>query len=611
MESNYYLDQDWQHTFFMKKTLLFLLLLLSTLSFGQTKELYDKRGDSLIALGQYDAVITYFDKELQKHPKNEQILRWLGYVHITKKNWDLGEKYYKEALGVNPACAWCYNNIGKIYSFRGDYDKALDYYNKAIKTDPKDASLYMERGDFKVYIDDNFGASQDYDKAIELDPGNSDYYRKRGMCNSISGYQSLALTDMSKAIELSPQNAEALFDRSSINYTLRNLDEALKDINRAIDLDSTQFTFYTGRGAVLDALGDYPKAIADYSKAIALNQSDYVPYLNRAAAYYRLELLDASCADYNTLRSFIKNDAINDPSAIKEINTELNTICDSSVAGYYYQRGVGFYNLKEYQKAVGIYTKGLKKFLDNGLMHSFKANAHLALREYAKAIESYNLALQHKNNILEEFKKNPRFSDSTDVDFNPYLKGALADIHYSLAECKVNLDQYNEALIDINKALELLPDLKGLNKETYYNLRGYIYLMKGKYEQAISEFNQSISLNRNFTLAYVNRAVAKVSAAEKIKVTSYSIGGSLNSQPTSINWKLPMKSTAKSTDTAITSALFDCSAAIEIDNKLGFAYYIRGQIKQMLAHSDYCIDLLTAKTLNMTVEEDLLINCGK
>jgi hypothetical protein len=74
---------------------------------------------------------------------------------------------------------------------------------------------------------------------------------------------------------------------------------------------------------------------------------------------------------------------------------------------------------------------------------------------------------------------------------------------------------------------------------------------------------------------------------------------------------VPDKSALAGKQKDLLSALNDCNAAIALDDKFGFAYYIRGQIKQMLGHGEYCIDLLTAKKLGLAVETELLKNCGK
>ena len=565
-----------------------------------------------MATGHYDELISFLEVELKKYPQSEDILRSIGYVHIVKNNLGLGEKYYSEALVVNPKCARCYLNIGRIYSLRGDNKKALEYLDKGVNTDPQDAVLYANRARIKDMLGDKLGASRDHNKAIEINPNDFDFYVQRGLYNANSGYQSLAISDLTKAIELAPENYYPYFERASIYYSQKMLEEeALKDINKAIQLDSNQYSLYTGRGAIFGEMQAYQKAINDYNKAISLDKNDFLPYLNRATDFYKLENLDACCSDYLILKSFIKSGKISDQATITKINAAIQDICDASKPSYYYQRGVGYYNLKEYQKAIDKYTEGLKYFPDNAMMLSFKGNAYLALNQDEQAIENYMLSLKYKENIFEEIKLNPRFANASTEKITSFYNGSLASTYFSISECKVDLGLYDDALTQINKAIELAPDIKEFNKEAYYNMRGHIYLTSGKYEIAINDFNKSIQLNKDFPLAYVNRAIAKMSLVEKVKINAFSLHGNFNKQPMRVNWTLPNKASLKKSESNILSALSDCNKAIEIDNKLGFAYYIRGQIKQMLMYGDYCLDLLTAKALGLTVEAELLKDCGK
>lgn len=596
---------------FVKIKITILITLISASILGQTKARYDRVGDSLLKNGQYDKIIKYFEKELKKYPKNEHVLRWLGYIHIIKNNLDQGENYYLQALAVNPKCARCYLHIGNVYSLRGNNKKALEYFDKAISIDPTDALLYASRANLKEILGDKFGALLDHNKAIEIAPNNYEYYIQRGLYNYNSGYSALAISDMTKAIELAPGNYYPYFKRANIYYNQRKFDEALKDINKAIELDSNQYSLYRGRGAIFHEMQEYKKAISDYSKAISLNKNDFLSYLNRAYSYYKLEDLDATCLDCETLKLQIEKGKITDSTIIKEVANIIQDICNPSKPSYYYQRGIGYYNLKEYHKALDMYTKGLSIFPDNGMMISFKGNAYLALNEYEKAIECYNLSLKYRDAILTEIKINPRFANTPGEQVTSMYNNFLASIYYNLAECKIYLGKFDEALADIDIALELATDIEGFNKETYYNLRGYIYLMNGKFEQAISDFNKSIQINTNFPIAYINRAIAKVCLTEKVKVSSYIIRTSINNQPISISWRLPEKLSLKKSEASILSALTDCNTAIEIDKNFGFAYYIRGQIKQLLMYDDYCLDLLTAQTLGLTIEEDLLKNCSK
>jgi len=449
----------------MKFILSSFLLFCSQLSFAQDKEQYQRMGDSLIELGQTDKVKSYFEDELKKYPGDENILRWLGYVHIENNKLDIGEKYYLEALKVNPSCGRCYMNIGRIYALRKENAKALEYLNKAVKTEPNDASLYAFRANFKEYTGDTYGALSDYNKAIELEPENAEHYIQRGIYNMNKENMFLAISDFNKAIAIEPENYMPYYHKANIFFRQENLDEALIEMNKAIALDSSDFSLFTARGAVLAASEENEKAILDYNRAISMNSEEPLAYHNRAMAYYKLEELDASCLDYRILKTFIDKEAITDQYVIDEVNDAILDFCDSSKSSYYYQRGIGFYNREEYQKAVEIYALGLKKFPKDGMAWSFKGNAHLKLGEYKEALDCYYLSMKNKESLLAQIKLNPRMKDVSDDAVKDFYNGSIAMNHLSMAECLIGLDSTDRALIEINKVLNHTPKVDGFTLE--------------------------------------------------------------------------------------------------------------------------------------------------
>lgn len=596
---------------YLRIVFIFIFSSILSYSYSQSNEKYQQVADSLMVEEKFDDLIKYFNLELIKYPKNENVLRWLGYVSIASNNLELGEKYYLEAITVNPKCARCYLNIGKIYSLKENHKKALEFFNKAIGLDPNDAYLYSNRAILKEMLDDIFGALFDLNKAIELDPKNSEYYVQRGNYNSNHAYYALAISDYNKAIELTPNNFQPYFQRASLYYAQHELNKAMDDMNMAIKLDSSQSSLYVGRGAIYESLKEYEKAISDYNKAISLDNSDYLPYLNRASANYKLENIDLSCEDYIILSSFIDKGAILDSTIVFDINQNILDVCDSTKPSYFYQRGVAFYNMGKFKQAIDIYSKGLTKFPENSMLLSFKGNAQVATLDYQNAIENYLLSIKYKDNLLDEIKINPRFEKAENSIIQNLFNGSLASIYFSLSECKFNLLQFEDALTYINLALDFAKNVDECNKEAYFNLRGLIYLMKENFELAISDFDHSIKINNKFEPAYVNRAIAKVSIVDKVHVSSYSVKGSMKNQPLIVNLSFKRKTSATKFESNIISALNDCNSALEINNKFGYGFYIRGQIKKILGYSDYCMDLLNAQSIGLSVDEELLINCVK
>jgi tetratricopeptide (TPR) repeat protein len=61
--------------------------------------------------------------------------------------------------------------------------------------------------------------------------------------------------------------------------------------------------------------------------------------------------------------------------------------------------------------------------------------------------------------------------------------------------------QYDQAILDLNKAIEINP-----RYDKAYNNRGIVYRLKGQYGQAISDFNKAVEINPKDAEGYNNLA---------------------------------------------------------------------------------------------------------
>ena len=579
--------------------------------FAQQKSRYEKAADSLMQSGQSAKVIPYLNKELKGNPRSEPLLRLLGFYHLQNENLIDGERYYRDALAVNPKCARCYLNIARIYAFKNNEKEALAYVEKGVAMDPKDALIVSNRAKIKEQFGDKFGALTDHNKAIEMAPDHAEYYTERGGANAKNGYESLALNDFNKAIALSPDSYDAYFYRGGIFYNQQRIDEALSDINKAISLNGKIPHFYNGRGAIYASLGQFDKALSDYSESIKLNPKAVIAYLNRAKVYYDLENLDAACDDYTKAKQISLSQHVKDNDELKSINESITDFCDPSQSSYFYQRGIAHYNLKQYEQSLVQYDKGLQKFPNNAMILSFKGNTLLAMNNYKSALENYEAALRNQDKLKSEIKANSRFTNATEAEFAAYYNASLAAIYFGIAESQNYLGRFEEALAAINTAISLAPNTNEINKETYFHRRGTIYLATAKYSLALIDFNKSIEIKNDYALAYANRAIARISLIEGGKKTAYRLSAKLPNQPTAIGWVFNDQALSKRSEKEFLLALADCDKAIILDQNFAFPYYIRGWIKQILGQKDFCVDILMAKKLGLEVDAAMLKNCNQ
>jgi Flp pilus assembly protein TadD len=81
--------------------------------------------------------------------------------------------------------------------------------------------------------------------------------------------------------------------------------------------------------------------------------------------------------------------------------------------------------------------------------------------------------------------------------------GKDAAFYVNRGNDSANKGKYDQAIADYNKALEINP----MHAEVYNN-RGLAYGKKGQYDQAISDFNKALEINPRDAEAYNNRGVA-------------------------------------------------------------------------------------------------------
>jgi tetratricopeptide (TPR) repeat protein len=155
-----------------------------------------------------------------------------------------------------------------------------------------------------------------------------------------------------------------------------------------------------------------------------------------------------------------------------------------------FKKGTDLFKSQQYDEAIICFDKLIdilmkakeynKTVEDAKLILAFsyynRGTAYIHKGEYDNAIEDYNKAIELKPDFAEAY--NNRGNTYSD-------KG-----------------EYDNAIEDYNKAIKLKPDFA-----VAYNNRGNAYYYKGEYDNAIEDFNKAIELKPNYALAYYTRGI--------------------------------------------------------------------------------------------------------
>lgn len=239
-----------------------------------------------------------------------------------------------------------------------------------------------------------------------------------------------------------------------------NLSEKVSLFTQVIELEPKNLDAYFYRAIAKNDLGDYRGAIVDYSKII-VEEPDADTYFNRGNSRYSLKDFSGAKEDY--------------AKAVMLDKTFIDAL---------YSLACVKLDLEEYENAIKDFTAVIKQVPDNYNTYILRASAYKAMEQFTKALNDYSTA------ILIEPSSN-----------NYYNRGVfLMDIRY-----------YQDANVDLTKSIRL-----NKNNAFAHFYRGASNLFIGKFNDAISDFSESIKFDTMDFDAYLGLAIAQLKVNDTV-----------------------------------------------------------------------------------------------
>ena len=94
----------------------------------------------------------------------------LGWAYYNKKKYELAEKYYQDALKIEPEFVIALRGLGKTYIAMGRIPEAVTVFEKAARNSPRFAELYFDLANAYRLSQEHKKALDAYSKVIELAP---------------------------------------------------------------------------------------------------------------------------------------------------------------------------------------------------------------------------------------------------------------------------------------------------------------------------------------------------------------------------------------------------------------------------------------------------------
>lgn len=203
--------------------------------------------------GYYSESRSQLKKILQDDSSNFPVALTIGYTHIAEKNYELAEKYVRQALEISPEYAQAHFALAQILEQKNDYEGALAELNEVTRLNPGYPELGQNRNIFIL-------------KATES-------YLTRG--------RSLAASDPAEAVRyfeaaaaLAPEIPQIQLEIAQIYLRQKNCTEGMKYLKKAGDeLPQDSETLFNLADCLAEA-GEQEQALNLYQKLQAERPED-------------------------------------------------------------------------------------------------------------------------------------------------------------------------------------------------------------------------------------------------------------------------------------------------------------------------------------------------
>lgn len=341
----------------------------------------------------YPQAIQHFEKSLQHSVDNEYSAEanfWCGESYSIEKKYEQAAKNYLEVIeGSDEATLKLKARYGLGYAYFNlkQYDRALfsfkEFVLKSLNNQPNLADGTLRLADCYYVAKSYNDALIYYKKAIVLNSSDKDYaHFQSGIVDGILRKYPEAKTELSLVFRDYPNSSfvdEAKFQLAQQEFEQGHYDEAVNGYSSLIiSSPSSRFTPYAfvRRAASYYNLKEYNKTAQDYIIVIenygshpatkdvllplqeALNLANRSGEFNKYLALYKNVNPDSKgieTVEFEAAKNlYFNQDYIN---AVKNLDSYINTYPQSvRLAEAKYYEAESYYRLKDFNKALGLYT---------------------------------------------------------------------------------------------------------------------------------------------------------------------------------------------------------------------------------------------------------------
>ncbi|MCU0355083.1 MAG: tetratricopeptide repeat protein [Cytophagales bacterium] len=410
------------------------------------------------------------------------------------------QKAKQKTIGEYPDLYWwrakCYLKSNQ----RNATEKALRDFAEAIRLEPGYLDAYLTRAEF-------YESQREWDRAItdydiittKIQPDEARYYLKKAQIKEQMGLTRQAVADYDKALSLAPGNPLYHLQKGLLERRNGDRQAAVTSFTRALELNVTYTEAYLQRGSTLAELDKTNEAAADFRQVQKLGGSDSTT----------VRFVRAKSQDYHNMGAAALRNR-DTPKA--ERLFDLALALDPRNGSVWITRGDVLFDRKEYLKALDLYNQAVQT--NPRISEGFykKALALVQLQRSKEALENLAVALRLNSTYLDAYvlrgdmlmaanqltQALANYQQLADILLPVYkeqqrkmrvdasLKKQLSELYAQMAKCQNRMEMPPNALVTADQALTIDPTCA----EAYYQ-RGVAYRVQKNHAGASTAFEQA------------------------------------------------------------------------------------------------------------------------
>lgn len=388
---------------------------------------------------------------IEKSPSLGRPYYNLAVYYGEQKKYILSNKYYFDALFVDPNYPGIHNNLANNMKIQGRHYRAITHYLRSIQEE-ESMRAYSNIGNILVNIGKETESLPYFYRALDLGGDYALAHNNLGNAYEILGKLEMAVRHYDKAISIMPEMYAPHYNLGNVALRKNRFEEAVRHFVRALEISPDSASAQNNLGVAYNQLGMTDMAVVHLKAALELDP--------------------------------VHTDALNNMGLIHKKRGELPQA------------------LHYFQKLLQVSPKNLDAAFNIAEILRKKRNIESALTYYKRtlSINPYFEEARNQASVLSE-KISLLHEKIRRVEKEIRNQPENAALYYHLANLFYDLGKDRKAIREYEKALEIEPKyLHALNRLSL------VFTEKNNYGKALEYIKKMIEINPGVEEFYYNAA---------------------------------------------------------------------------------------------------------